>query len=90
MLFRSGVIGLTKAVARELASRNVCCNAIAPGFIKTDMTEDIPTDNQLMQNIPLGRVGVPEDVAALAAFLASDSANYITGEVIRIDGGLAI
>ena len=87
---KAGVIGLTKAVARELAPRNVCCNAIAPGFIKTDMTEDLPTDNRLMQSIPLGRVGLPEDVAELAAFLASDSANYITGEVIRVDGGLAI
>jgi len=87
---KAGVIGLTKSVARELASRNVCCNAIAPGFIKTDMTEDISPDNQLMRGIPLGRVGLPEDVAELAAFLASDKANYITGEVIRIDGGLAI
>ena len=87
---KAGVIGITKSVARELASRNVCCNAIAPGFIKTDMTEEISPDNQLMQNIPLGRVGLPEDVAEMAAFLASDKANYITGEVIRIDGGLAI
>ena len=87
---KAGIIGLTKSVARELASRNVCCNAIAPGFIKTDMTEAISDDNPLMASIPLGRVGLPEEVAELAAFLAQDCANYITGEVIRIDGGIAI
>ena len=85
---KAGMIGLTKSVARELASRNVCCNAIAPGFIQTDMTEDISPDNPLMSAIPLGRVGLPEEVAELIAFLCS--ADYITGEVIRIDGGMAI
>ena len=85
---KAGLIGLTKAVARELASRNICCNAIAPGFIQTSMTEDV--ESPLMERIPLGRVGLPEEVAALAAFLASNEASYITGEVIRIDGGLAI
>jgi len=85
---KAGLIGLTKSVARELSSRNVCCNAIAPGFINTDMTEDIGKDNPLMAAIPLGRPGLPEEVAELAAFLCS--ADYITGEVIRIDGGLAI
>ena len=85
---KAGLIGLTKSVARELSSRNVCCNAIAPGFIKTDMTEGIAQDNALMAAIPLGRVGLPEEVAELAAFLCG--ADYITGEVIRIDGGLAI
>jgi len=84
---KAGLIGLTKSVARELASRNVCCNAIAPGFIKTDMTEDIGADNPLMAAIPLGRIGLPEEVAELVAFLCG--ADYITGEVIRIDGGLA-
>ena len=84
---KAGLIGLTKSVARELASRNICCNAIAPGFIKTDMTQDISQDNPLMSSIPLGRVGLPEEVAQLVAFLCS--ADYITGEVIRIDGGLA-
>lgn len=87
---KAGLIGMTKSVARELASRNVCCNAIAPGFIKTDMTERITSDNPLMAAIPLGRTGLPEEVAELAAFLAQDCANYITGEVIRIDGGLAM
>jgi 3-oxoacyl-[acyl-carrier protein] reductase len=87
---KAGLIGLTKSVARELASRNVCCNAIAPGFIQTDMTENITKENPLLAGIPLGRVGQPEEIAALAAFLASDNAGYITGEVIRIDGGLAM
>ena len=85
---KAGLIGLTKATARELASRNICCNAIAPGFIKTDMTADIGSENPLMASIPLGRVGFPEEVAELAMFLCA--ADYITGEVIRIDGGLAI
>jgi 3-oxoacyl-[acyl-carrier protein] reductase len=87
---KAGLIGLTKAVARELGSRGVCCNAIAPGFVQTDMTENITKDNPLMASIPLGRVGLPEEIAELAAFLAQDGANYITGEVIRIDGGLAM
>jgi len=85
---KAGLIGLTKSVARELASRNICCNAIAPGFIKTDMTEEIREDNPLMSSIPLGRTGRPEEVAELAAFLCTT--DYITGEVIRVDGGLAI
>ena len=84
---KAGLIGLTKATARELASRNVCCNAIAPGFISTDMTAEIGEDNPLMASIPLSRMGTPEEVAELAAFLCT--ADYITGEVIRIDGGLA-
>ena len=84
---KAGLVGLTKATARELASRNICCNVIAPGFIATDMTEDIGKDNPLLSSVPLGRMGTPEEVAELAAFLCS--ADYITGEVIRIDGGLA-
>ena len=89
---KAGVIGMTKSVARELASRGVCCNAIAPGFIATDMTDAIPPEmaEKMAQTIPMGRVGKPEDVAALAAFLASDAAGYITGEVIRVDGGMAM
>ena len=82
---KAGVIGLTKSVARELASRGITCNAVAPGFIQTDMTE-----NPLLNSIPLGRMGKPEDIAAAVAFLASDSAAYITGEVLKVDGGLAI
>ena len=87
---KAGVIGLTKSVARELASRNVCCNAIAPGMIQTDMTANFPEDDDIVKQIPLGRMGQPEEIAELAAFLAGDGSNYITGEVIRVDGGLAI
>ena len=87
---KAGLIGLTKSVARELAGRGVRCNAVAPGFIATDMTRDVTENNPLAESIPLGRVGQPEDVARLVAFLASDDAGYITGEVIRVDGGLAM
>ena len=87
---KAGVIGLTKSVARELASRGITCNAVAPGFIRTDMTENLGDNNPLLNSIPLGRMGKPEDIAAAVAFLASDSAAYITGEVLKVDGGLAI
>lgn len=87
---KAGIIGLTKAVARELAGRGICVNAVAPGFIDTDMTEKIDKNNALLGQIPLGRTGKPEDVAAAVLFLAGDGGNYITGEVIRVDGGLAI
>ena len=87
---KAGVIALTKSVAREFASRNVCCNAIAPGFITTDMTKDLGSEEEYLKSIPLNRLGKPEDVANIAAFLADDVSDYITGEVIRIDGGLAM
>jgi len=88
---KAGLIGLTKSVARELAARNITCNAIAPGFIGTDMTQGIATeDNPLVAGIPLGRIGKPEEVAKTAAFLAGEGASYITGEVIRVDGGMAM
>lgn len=87
---KAGVIGLTKSVARELASRGITCNAVAPGFIQTDMTENLGDNNLLLNSIPLGRMGKPEDIAAAVAFLASESAAYITGEVLKVDGGLAI
>ena len=87
---KAGVSGLTKSVARELASRGITCNAVAPGFIQTDMTENLGDNNPLLNSIPLGRMGKPEDIAAAVAFLASDSAAYITGEVLKVDGGLAI
>ena len=87
---KAGVIGLTKSVARELASRGITCNAVAPGFIQTDMTENLGDNNPLLNSIPLGRMGKPEDIAAAVAFLASDSAAYITGGVLKGDGGLAI
>ena len=87
---KAGVIGLTKSVAKELASRGVTANAIAPGFVETDMTKDIPDDAPLKKQIPLGRMAQPSEIAALAVFLCSPAAAYITGEVIRIDGGLAM
>ena len=87
---KAGLIGLTKSVARELAGKGVTCNAIAPGFIKTDMTRDFDDSNPLVAGIPLGRMGSAEDVAEAAAFLAGDGAGYITGEVIRVDGGIAM
>lgn len=89
---KAGVIGLTKAVARELASRGITVNAIAPGFIETEMTavlSDAVKEASVAQ-IPLGRFGKPEDIATTAAFLASDDAGYITGQVIQVDGGMAI
>ncbi len=87
---KAGVIGLTKAVAKELGGKNVCCNAIAPGFIMTDMTKELGSEEEFLKAIPLKRLGKTEDVANLAAFLADEASDYITGEVIRIDGGLAM
>ncbi len=84
---KAAVIGATKALAQEVAQRGVTVNAVAPGFIETDMTRDLPQD-ELRKTIPMGRFGKPEEVAAAVAFLASDDAAYITGEVISINGGL--
>ena len=84
---KAAIIGATKSLAQEVGPRNITVNAIAPGFIETDMTKDLPVDD-LKKMIPTGRFGKPEEVAALAAFLASDEAGYITGEVININGGL--
>lgn len=89
---KAGLIGLTKTAARELAARGITCNAIAPGFITTDMTQQL-TDKQrenIIATIPLKRMGQPEDIAHLAVFLASPLAAYITGEVIKVDGGIYI
>ena len=86
---KAGVVGLTKTIARELASRNVTCNAIAPGFIETPMTASMNQNalEEACKSIPLRRMGKTEDVAEVAAFLASDGAGYITGSVINVDGG---
>ena len=84
---KAAIIGATKSLAQEVGPRNITVNAIAPGFIETDMTKDLPVD-ELKKMIPTGRFGKPEEVAALVAFLASDEAAYITGEVININGGL--
>ena len=87
---KAGLIGLSKSVAKELGSRGVCCNCIAPGFIETAMTKDIKEDNPLLVQVPMRKMGTPEDVANVALFLASPESDYITGETIRVDGGLAI
>lgn len=89
---KAGVIGLTKSTARELASRNISVNAIAPGFINTDMTNVLSEDlkNSMLNNIPQSRFGESEDVANAVVFLASDMSNYITGQVINVDGGMVM
>ena len=87
---KAGIIGLTKSVAKELAGRGVCCNAVAPGFVETEMTANLSKNNKLVDQIPMKRMGKPEEVAELIAFLASPVSDYITGEVIKIDGGIAI
>lgn len=89
---KAGIIGLTKALAREVASRGITVNAVAPGFVLTDLTKDLPEEitNQLNSNIPLGRWGEIQDVAYSTAFLTSDEAAYITGHVLVVDGGMAM
>ena len=89
---KAGIFGLTKSLARELASRGIRCNAIAPGYVETDMTAAL-SENQiatLRQRIPLGRLGAPEDVAGVARFLAGPAARYITGQVVVVDGGMTM
>ena len=87
---KAGVIGLTKSAARELASRNITVNCIAPGFIETDMTDQLPDEVRqgMLGNIPLARLGQPEEIAKVALFLASDSASYMTGQTLHVDGGM--
>ena len=89
---KAGVIGLTKSMAKELASRNITVNALAPGYIETDMTEAMSgaAKEAILAQIPLKRAGSTKDIAEAAAFLASDKASYITGQVISVDGGMAI
>lgn len=89
---KAGIVGFTKTVARELASRNITVNAIAPGFIATNMTDVLPENikKELMVQIPLGRLGSPEDIANTAAFLVSDAASYITGQTISVNGGMVM
>lgn len=89
---KAGLIGLTKSVARELAGKGICVNAIAPGYIATDMTDSMPekAKEALLQMIPMGRIGDPEDIAQMAVFLAGKYSDYITGQVIHVDGGMAM
>lgn len=89
---KAGIIGFTKTVAKEYGRRNIRCNAIAPGYIQTEMTAALNEDqtNEIAKQLPLGRLGQPEDVADLALFLAGDSSRYITGEVIKVDGGMYV
>ena len=89
---KAGLIGLTKSVARELASRNVCVNAVAPGFIATEMTEVLSEDymNKMKEMIPLGKLGNTKDIANMVLFLAGNQSDYITGQVIHVDGGMVM
>ncbi len=89
---KAGIVGFTKSTARELASRSITCNAVAPGFIESDMTAVLPEEHKaaLLKDIPLGRMGKPEEIADLTAFLCSKEAGYITGQVVSIDGGMGI
>lgn len=89
---KAGLIGLTKSVAKELASRNITVNAVAPGYIETEMTQMLGEEaaNAMRAGIPLGRAGTPEDVAAAVAFLTSSKARYITGQVLNVDGGMVM
>jgi 3-oxoacyl-[acyl-carrier protein] reductase len=89
---KAGMIGFTKALAREVAARNITVNAVAPGFIPTALTNDLPAEikDATLKTIPLNRWGTPEEIAYAVAFLASDEAAYITGQVLSVDGGLAM
>jgi 3-oxoacyl-[acyl-carrier protein] reductase len=89
---KAGLIGLTKAVAKELGSRNITCNAVAPGFIETDMTADLANDlrEHVLKTAPIGRLGTPSDIAGVVLFLSSEDAAYITGQTLVVDGGLTL
>lgn len=89
---KAGVIGLTKTAARELASRNITVNAVAPGLIQTDMTQSLGEEwtGKLLEQVPLGQIGMPDDVAGAVSWLVSDGARYVTGQVIHVDGGMVM
>jgi len=87
---KAGIIGLTKSLAKEVAAYNIRVNAVAPGYIETDMTKDLKQKENMLKLIPCGRFGKAEEIARVVSFLVSDNAGYITGQVIKVDGGLAI
>jgi 3-oxoacyl-[acyl-carrier protein] reductase len=89
---KAGIIGFTKSTAKELGSRGITCNAVAPGFIESDMSQQLPDDikENYIANVPLRRAGTPSEVAGVVCFLASEDAEYITGQVIHVDGGLVM
>lgn len=89
---KAGLVGLTMSIARELGSRNITCNAVAPGFIETDMTSELSEEmrSNVISAAPLGRLGTPEDIAGVVGFLTSDAAGYVTGQTITVDGGLTL
>lgn len=89
---KAGLVGFTKSIAKEFGSRGITCNAVAPGFIETDMTRDLPEEmrNRIVATAPLGRLGKPSDVAAVVVFLAGEDSSYITGQVLVVDGGLTL
>lgn len=89
---KAGLFGLTKSVAKELGSRGITCNAVAPGFIETDMTDSLPAEmrEQVVSTAPAGRLGTPADIANAVLFLSSEEAGYITGQTLTVDGGLTL
>ncbi len=89
---KAGLVGFTQSVAKEVASRNITVNCVAPGYVETDIVEDLPQDlkKYIMDRVPVGRFGQPEEIAGMVGFLASDAASYITGQAIAVDGGLVI
>jgi 3-oxoacyl-[acyl-carrier protein] reductase len=89
---KAGMVGFTQSIAKEVASRNITVNCVAPGYVETDIVEDLPQElkNYIMERVPMGRFGQPEEIAGFVGFLASDAATYITGQAIAVDGGLVI
>ena len=89
---KAGMVGFTQRIAKEVASRNITVNCVAPGYVETDIVEDLPVDlkQSIMDRVPVGRFGYPEEIAGMVGFLASEAASYVTGQAIAVDGGLVI